>query len=69
MQKCPVCHRSNTGHGWVSPHFNVVQRGHLAVDINIASTDAMNLVFYGKFENTMHIHINSKKNVIYDYFG
>ena len=45
MQKCPECHRSNTGHVWVSPHFNVVQQGHLAADINTAPTCAMNLVF------------------------
>ena len=52
-----------------SPHFNVVQRGNLAVDIKFstAPTDAVNLVCYGEFKNT--IHIDSERNVIYDYSG
>ena len=52
-----------------SPHFNVVQRGNLAVDIKFstAPTDAVSLVCYGEFENT--IHIDSERNVIYDYSG
>ena len=52
-----------------SDHFNVVQRGNLAVDIKFsnAPTDAVSLVCYGEFENT--IHIDSERNVIYDYSG
>ena len=52
-----------------SPHFNVVQRGNLAVDIKFstAPTDAVRLVCYGELENT--IHIDSERNVIYDYSG
>ena len=52
-----------------SPHLNVVQRGNLAVDIKFFTdpTDAVSLVCYGEFENT--IHINSERNVIYDYSG
>ena len=52
-----------------SPHFNVVQQGNLAVDIKFstAPTDAVSLVCYGEFENT--IHIDSERNVIYDYSG
>ena len=51
------------------PHFNVVQRGNLAVDIKFstAPTDAVSLICYGEFENT--IHIDSERNVIYDYCG
>ena len=50
-----------------SPHFNVVQRGNLAVDIKFstAPTDAVSLVCYGEFENT--IHIDSERNVIYNF--
>ena len=50
-------------------HFNVVQRGNLAVDIKFstAPTVAVSLVCYGEFENT--IHIDSERNVIYDYVG
>ena len=49
------------------PHFNVVQRGNLAVDIKFstAPTDAVSLVCYGEFENT--IHIDSERNVIYNF--
>ena len=52
-----------------SDHFNVVQRGNFAVDIKFttAPTDAVSLVCYGEFENT--IHIDSERNVIYDYSG
>ena len=52
-----------------SAHFNVVQRGNLAVDIKFstAPTVAVSLVCYGEFENT--IHIDSERNVIYDYAG
>ena len=52
-----------------SDHFNVVQRGNLAVDIKFttAPTAAVSLVCYGEFENT--IHIDSERNVIYDYSG
>ena len=52
-----------------SDHFNVVQRGNLAVNIKFstAPTDAVSLVCYGEFENT--IHINSERNVIDDYSG
>ena len=50
-----------------SDHFNVVQRGNLAVDIKFstAPTDAVSLVCYGEFENT--IDIDSERNVVYDY--
>ena len=52
-----------------SDHFNVVQCGYLAVDIKLstAPTDAVSLVCYGEFENA--IHIDSERNVIYDYSG
>ena len=52
-----------------SDHFNVVQRGNLAVDIKFttAPTEAVSVVCYGEFENT--IHIDSERNVIYDYSG
>ena len=52
-----------------SDHFNVVQRGNLSVDIKFstAPTGAVSLVCYGEFENT--IHIDSERNVIYDYAG
>ena len=54
-----------------SDHFNAVQRGNLAVDIMIRFTTApraaVSLVCYGEFENT--IHIDTERNVIYDYFG
>ena len=43
-----------------SDHFNAVQRG-------TAPTAAVSLVCYGEFENT--IHIDSERNVIYDYSG
>ena len=52
-----------------SDHFNVVPRGNLTVDIKFsnAPTNAVSLVCYGEFENT--IHIDSERNVIYDYSG
>ena len=52
-----------------SDHFNVVQRRNLAVDIKFstAPTDAVSLVRYGEFENT--INIDSERNVVYDYSG
>ena len=52
-----------------STHFNVVQRGNLAVDIKFsaAPTNAVSLICYGEFENT--IHIDSERNVVYDYSG
>ena len=52
-----------------SDHFNEVQRGNLAVEIRFgtAPTAAVSLVWYGEFENT--IHIDSERNVIYDYSG
>ena len=50
-------------------HFNKVQRGNLAVDIKFstAPTDAVSLVCYGEFENT--IHVDSERNVVCDYSG
>ena len=52
-----------------SDHFNAVQRGNLAVDVRFstAPTATVSLVCYGEFENT--IHIDSERNVIYDYSG
>ena len=52
-----------------SPHFNVVQKGNLAIDIqfSVAPATAVSLVCYGEFENT--VHIDSERNVIYDYSG
>ena len=52
-----------------SDHFNVVQRGNLALNLKFtaALTAAVSLVCYGEFENT--IHIDSERNVIYDYGG
>ena len=52
-----------------SPHFNVVQKGNLAIDIQFtgASAAAVSLVCYGEFYNT--IHIDSERNVVYDYSG
>ena len=50
-----------------SDHFNVVQRGNLALNLTTAPTAAVRLVCYGEFENT--IHIDSERNVIYDYGG
>ena len=52
-----------------SPHFNVVQKGNLAIDIQFATapTNAASVICYGEFENT--IHIASDRSVIYDYSG
>ena len=52
-----------------SDHFNVVQRKNLALNLKFttAPTVAVSLVFYAEFENT--IHIDSERNVIYDYGG
>ena len=52
-----------------SDHFNVVQRGNLALNLKFttAPTAAVSLVCYAEFENT--IHIDWKRNVIYDYGG
>jgi hypothetical protein len=52
-----------------SPHFNVVQKGNLAIEIQFgtAPTGVVSVVCYGEFENT--IHIDSERNVIYDYSG
>ena len=52
-----------------SPHFNVVQKGNLAIDIQFATapTNAASVICYGEFENT--IHVDSDRNVIYDYSG
>ena len=49
--------------------FNVVQKGNLAIEIQFctAPTAAVSVVCYGEFENT--IHIDSERNVIYDYSG
>ncbi|XP_046856166.1 uncharacterized protein F54H12.2-like [Xenia sp. Carnegie-2017] len=50
-------------------HFNTVQKGNLAIDIQFstAPTNAVSLVCYGEFENV--IFIDSKRNVVYDYIG
>ena len=47
--------------------FNVVQKGNLAIDIqfSVPLPAAVSLVCYGEFENI--IHIDSERNVIYDY--
>ena len=52
-----------------SDHFNVVQRGNLALNLKFttAPAAAVSLVYYAEFENT--IHIDSERNVIYDYGG
>ncbi len=52
-----------------SPHFNVVQKGNLVIDIQFsrAPTVAVSLVCYGDFKNT--IRIDSERNVIYDFSG
>ncbi|CAB3997084.1 uncharacterized transposon-derived [Paramuricea clavata] len=52
-----------------STHFNVVQRGNLAIDIQFSAAPAAaaSLVCYGEFEST--VHIDSERNVIYDYSG
>ena len=52
-----------------SDHFNVVQRGNLALILKFttAPTAAVSLVCYAEFENT--IRIDSERNVIYNYGG
>jgi hypothetical protein len=52
-----------------STHFNVIQNGNLAIDIQFSAAPAAaaSLVCYGEFENT--VHIDSERNVIYDYSG
>ena len=52
-----------------SDHFNVVQRGNLALNLKLTTvpTAAVSLVFYAEFENM--IHIDCERNVIYDYGG
>ena len=52
-----------------SPHFNVVQKGSLTVDIKFSAApgSAVSLVCYGEFENL--IQIDSERNVVYDYSG
>ena len=52
-----------------SDHFNVVPRGNLALNLKFttAPAAAVSLVCYAEFENT--IHIDSERNVIYDYGG
>ena len=52
-----------------SDHFNVVQRGNLALNLKFttAPAAAVSFVCYAEFENT--IHIDSERNVIYDYGG
>ena len=50
-----------------SPHFNVVQRGNLAVDLKFSTPTqaAVSLVCYGEFEN--FVQVDSERNVIYDF--
>jgi hypothetical protein len=52
-----------------SGHFNVIQKGNLAIDIQFSAAPAAaaSLVCYGEFENT--VHNDSERNVIYDYSG
>ena len=52
-----------------SPHFNVVQKESLTVDIKFSAApgSAVSLVCYGEFENL--IQIDSERNVVYDYSG
>ena len=47
-----------------SDHFNVVQRGNLAVDIKFstAPAGAVSLVCYGEFENTIHIDFDTSND-------
>jgi hypothetical protein len=55
--------------GGASPHFNVVQKENLAIDIqfSVAPAAAVSLVCYREFENT--VHIDSETIVVYDYSG
>ena len=52
-----------------SGHFNVIQKGNIAIDIQFSAAPAAaaSLVCYGEFENT--VRIDSERNVIYDYSG
>jgi hypothetical protein len=47
----------------------VVQKGNLAIDIQFSAAPAaaVSLVCYREFENT--VHIDSERNVVYDYCG
>ena len=47
-----------------SAHFNVVQKGNLAIEIQFAPANAVSVVCYREFENT--IHVDSERNVIYE---
>ena len=53
----------------VSPHFNVVQKGNLAIDIQFSAAPAavVCLMCYGDFKNI--VHVDSERNVVYDYSG
>ena len=52
-----------------SEHFNTVQKGNLAIDLQFSTppTHAVSLVCYGEFENI--IQIDGERNVVYDYIG
>ena len=52
-----------------STHFNMVQRGNLALDLRFSAAPAaaVSLVCYAEFENV--IQIDSERNVVYDYSG
>ena len=52
-----------------SPRFKVVQKGNLAIDIQFFAVPAaaVSLVCFREFNNTMHI--DSERNVVYDYSG
>ncbi|XP_046863292.1 uncharacterized protein F54H12.2-like [Xenia sp. Carnegie-2017] len=52
-----------------SEHFNTVQKGNLAIDLQFSTppTHAVSLVCYGEFENI--IQIDGGRNVVYDYIG
>jgi hypothetical protein len=48
-----------------SSHFNVVQKGNLSIEIQFTAANAG--AISGEFENT--IHVDSERNVLYDYSG
>jgi hypothetical protein len=52
-----------------SSHFNVVQKGNLSIEIQFdaANAGAVSMVCYREFENT--VHIDSERNMLYDYSG
>ena len=52
-----------------SPHFNLVQKGNLSIDIQSsdAPPESVSLVYYWEIENL--IQIDSERNLIYDYMG